>query len=252
MRTEPSCRQEQRDTRATFVASPRGSSTFRASSPHAPGVCRYDGTYAFPSSRALVSLDQARSVATRLAIILTFRLLQRRHPRPEIGGGHGDRATCGRRRPVYHPASPRDLLRRVATTVAWAVLFPAVLDVGRSCGCGRRSCHTSSSSLLDDFFTPSEKSSVKPRVRLRGDGVEEKEALRTCQELLAVDLNVSTITHSQMFNVSTYKLNVIYPSRSESYRLNTSVMRFRLMHACTNKSKLNTFCRSPSSPLPRE
>ena len=30
----------------------------------------------------------------------------------------------------------------------------------------------------------------------------------------------------------------MYPSRSSSYFLNTSVMRLRLMHACTNRSKL--------------
>lgn len=36
------------------------------------------------------------------------------------------------------------------------------------------------------------------------------------------------------------KLSVMYPSRSSSYFLNTSVMRFKLIHACTNKSKLST------------
>lgn len=47
---------------------------------------------------------------------------------------------------------------------------------------------------------------------------------------------------TQAFQSSdTYKLNVMYPSLSSSYFLNTSVIRFRLMHACTNKSKLMAF-----------
>jgi hypothetical protein len=36
----------------------------------------------------------------------------------------------------------------------------------------------------------------------------------------------------------TYKDKVIYPSRSSSYFLKTSVILFRLMQLCTNKSKL--------------
>ena len=35
---------------------------------------------------------------------------------------------------------------------------------------------------------------------------------------------------------TTHKLNVMYPSRSSSYRRNTSVMRRSAMHACTNTS----------------
>lgn len=34
------------------------------------------------------------------------------------------------------------------------------------------------------------------------------------------------------------KLNVMYPSRSSSYLLKTSVIRFKIIQLCTNKSKL--------------
>lgn len=52
--------------------------------------------------------------------------------------------------------------------------------------------------------------------------------------------------------LSTYKLNVIYPSRSVSYFLKTSVILFKLIQACTNKSKLSTLSLTPSSPRPLE
>ena len=89
-------------------------------------------------------------------------------------------------------------------------------------------------------------SSVESRVRLIGDRIEQEEGLRTRQEFLATETK-SQHSYSQLTPISnqnTHKLNVIYPSRSESYRLNTSVILFRLMQACTNRSKLSTFSRS--------
>ncbi|KAI7165111.1 hypothetical protein KC349_g229 [Hortaea werneckii] len=62
----------------------------------------------------------------------------------------------------------------------------------------------------------------------------------------------SSLKKKQMTRHTTYKLNVIYPSRSTSYFLNTSVIRLSEMHACTNRSKLSTRSLTPSSPRPRD
>jgi hypothetical protein len=88
--------------------------------------------------------------------------------------------------------------------------------------------------------------SVKSRIRRRRNRVEEEEALRTCEELLAVKMN--PLAHSAstfQYQDPTYKLSVIYPSRSSSYLLNTSVILFRLMQACTKRSKLSPFSLGP-------
>lgn len=50
----------------------------------------------------------------------------------------------------------------------------------------------------------------------------------------------------------TYKLNVIYPSRSLSNLLKTSVILFKEIQACTKRSKDKTFSRTFSSPRPLE
>jgi hypothetical protein len=72
--------------------------------------------------------------------------------------------------------------------------------------------------------------------------------LRTCQELLTIltlaKCSIPQPHHhhplSLVWNL-TYKLNVIYPSLSSSYFLNTSVILFRLIHAWTKRSKLRAF-----------
>jgi hypothetical protein len=74
--------------------------------------------------------------------------------------------------------------------------------------------------------------------------------LRTCQELLTIFTLAKNAPRLQLHHPSqpspnnarfTYKLNVIYPSLSSSYFLNTSVILFRLIHAWTKRSKLSAF-----------
>lgn len=53
-------------------------------------------------------------------------------------------------------------------------------------------------------------------------------------------ISASNVSSARGKESRTHKLSVINPSRSVSYRLNTSVILFKLIHACTNRSKLNT------------
>lgn len=57
------------------------------------------------------------------------------------------------------------------------------------------------------------------------------------QKVLALDI-ISTRALKPHFAVNTYKDNVIYPSLSSSYFLKTSVILFKLIQLCTNRSKL--------------
>jgi len=111
--------------------------------------------------------------------------------------------------------------------------------------------------LLDDFFVGKASRQYSPvsvcaemeLKRKRLCAPVRNSSLRTHQYSQPSSL-LNTIFLQSSFD--THKLNVIYPSRSESYFLNTSVILFKLMHACTNRSKLSTFCLSCSSPRPRE
>ena len=92
--------------------------------------------------------------------------------------------------------------------------------------------------------------SVQPGIRRLRNRVEEEEALRTCEEFLAVINRQHSVSPPRPLVGNTHKLNVIYPSRSSSYFLNTSVILFKLIQACTNKSKLSPFSLPASSPRP--
>jgi hypothetical protein len=79
----------------------------------------------------------------------------------------------------------------------------------------REDCSSVLSTRRRSRFVPS----VESCVRRRGYGIEEEKALRTCEELLAVKSYVSIHASSESslhFAGKTYKLKVIYPSRSSS------------------------------------